>query len=224
MRIAALYDIHGNLPALEAVLSEVEAASVDRVIVGGDALLGPMPREALDCLQDLEVQSVYIRGNTEQTLLAQMDDLSTGREKIRWTARQLHPEFEEEIGGWPATVAIKISGLGDVLFCHATPRSDTEVFTAESPEEEVLPMFGATRESLVVCGHTHKQFDRTVGDIRIVNAGSVGMPSAGSGAHWLLLGPDVELRRTDYDLADAAKRIRDTDYPEAKDFASSLQA
>ena len=112
-------------------------------------------------------------------------------------------------------------GLGDVLFCHATPRNDTEIFTRLTPEERLLPVFQDVEASLVVCGHTHMQFDRRVGRLRVVNAGSVGMPFQAPGAYWLLLGPDIELRRTPYDLEDAARRIRATAYPQAEDFAAN---
>ena len=110
MRIAALYDIHGNLPALKAVLRDVEIEMVDRLIVGGDALLGPMPRETLECLHRLDVPVAYIRGNTEHTVLRQMDDLTKGREKIRWVAQQLHPEYEDEVRSWPATMSVQVPG------------------------------------------------------------------------------------------------------------------
>ncbi len=73
---------------------------------------------------------------------------------------------------------------------------------------------------MVVCGHTHMQFDRTVGDTRVVNAGSVGMPFGERRAYWLLLGPALELRRTNYDLSAAARRIEASDYPGASDFAA----
>ena len=109
--------------------------------------------------------------------------------------------------------------MGEVLFCHATPRSDTEIFTRLTPEDHLLPVFAHLSTSLVVCGHTHMQFDRTVGDLRVVNAGSVGMPFGEPGAHWLLVGSGVEFRRTSYDLESAARRVRSTRYPEAAQFA-----
>jgi diadenosine tetraphosphatase ApaH/serine/threonine PP2A family protein phosphatase len=114
---------------------------------------------------------------------------------------------------------VEIPALGDVLFCHATPQNDTDVFTRLTPEDRLLPIFESLDVSVVVCGHTHMQFDRTVGKIRVVNAGSVGMPFGEPGADWLLLGGDVELRHTDYDLLKAAERIRQTNYPTAVDFA-----
>jgi predicted phosphodiesterase len=109
--------------------------------------------------------------------------------------------------------------VGSVLFCHATPNNDVDVFTRLTPETQLLPIFEAVDADLVVCGHTHMQFDRKVGRIRVVNAGSVGMPFGNPGAYWLLLGPGVELRHTNYDLEAAAQKIRETKYPGAIDFA-----
>ncbi|HEY3566861.1 MAG TPA: metallophosphoesterase family protein, partial [Thermoanaerobaculia bacterium] len=141
------------------------------------------------------------------------------RETLRWTARQLLPAHETWLAEWPKTLRVEIPGLSDVLFCHATPRSDTEIFTRRTPDDRLAPAFAGVDVPLVVCGHTHMQFDRKVGSIRVVNAGSVGMPFGRPGADWLLLGPGVELRHTDYDLRRAAARIRATRYPEAQEFA-----
>ena len=225
MRVAALYDIHGNLPALEAVLAEVRRAGVDLVVIGGDVLPGPMPRETLDALLDLDIPARFILGNGETAVLAERAGTEPAavpeavREVLRWTAGQLLPAHEMWLAGWPATRRVEIPGFSEVLFCHATPRSDTEIFTRLTPEDRLAPAFAGVDAPLVVCGHTHMQFERTVGAIRVVNAGSVGMPFGRSGADWLLLGPGVELRHTGYDLHRAAARIRATSYPEARDFA-----
>jgi putative phosphoesterase len=225
MRVAALYDIHGNLPALEAVLRAVRAAGADRIVVGGDVVPGPMPRESLACLLDLDVPVDFIYGNGEREVLAQRAGRDPSavpeafREVVCWNAEQLRPEDERLIAGWPGTLRIAIGGIGAVLFCHGTPRSDTEIFTRATPDEKLLPIFEDLDVQLVVCGHTHMQFDRTVGGIRVVNAGSVGMPFGDPGAYWLLLGPDVQLRHAPYDLARAADRVRATAYPQAADFA-----
>jgi diadenosine tetraphosphatase ApaH/serine/threonine PP2A family protein phosphatase len=117
------------------------------------------------------------------------------------------------------TVSVAIDGLGDVLFCHATPRNDTEIFTRLTPEDRLVPVFEGLDAPIVVCGHTHMQFDRKIGGRRVVNAGSVGMPFGEPGAYWVLLGPDVVLRKTPYDFAMAAERIRATRYPQANAFA-----
>jgi predicted phosphodiesterase len=227
MRIAALYDIHGNLPALEAVLEEIRRHRVNQILPGGDVLPGPMPRECLELLQSLDLPVQYIMGNGDREVLARMRGVETGwyknareewRAPIDWTAQQLSSEHASLIAGWPATLTINIESLDDVLFCHATPRNDTDIFTRLTPEERLAPMFSGVGQSTVVCGHTHMQFDRMIGKVRVVNAGSVGMPFGRTGADWLLLGTDVQLRHTDYDLAGAAERIRGTAYPGAAEF------
>jgi predicted phosphodiesterase len=226
MRTAALYDIHGNLPALEAVLRDVRQAEVERLVVGGDVVPGPMPRETLTCLLDLDIPVQCLQGNGEVAVLAQLAGAGPGtlpeqaREAVRWTAQQLTPGHERLIAGWPKTLRLEVEGLGGVLFCHATPRDENECFTRLTPEERLLPIFRGLDAPLVICGHTHMPFDRTVGGVRVVNAGSVGMPFGEPGADWLLLGPGVQLRHTPYDLAKAAERIRGTTYPQAAEFAA----
>lgn len=227
MRVAALYDTHGNLPALEAVLREVESVQVDRIIIGGDVVPGPMPREVLARLQQLAVPTDFIRGNCE---LAVLDEAAgkpatvpeSARPPLQWTARELSPHERELLARWPKTLSLEIAGLGNVLFCHATPRDENEIFTRLTPEELLAPVFAAANAPLVVCGHTHMQFDRTIGKTRVVNAGSVGMPFGKAGADWLLLSDDagVELRHTDYDLNAAAARVRASNYIQAEEFAA----
>jgi predicted phosphodiesterase len=225
MRVAAIYDIHGNLPALEAVLDEIRVSGADLIVVGGDVVPGPMPVETLECLRGLKTPSLFIQGNGEAAVLAQLAGVESGtlpeqaREVVRWTAQQLHPDQVSWLTGWPATCSVEVRSLGRVLFCHATPRNDSEIFTRRTPEEVLLPVFRGAGAPVVVCGHTHMQFDRMVGKTRVVNAGSVGMPFGEAGADWLLLGPDGELRHTSYDLRQAAERIRGTAYPHAQDFA-----
>jgi putative phosphoesterase len=231
MRVAAIYDIHANLPALEAVLQDIRRAEVDHIVVGGDVFPGPMPCETIECLLDLDIPIQFIHGNGDREVLAQMEGMETDRyrtapqswrEPVRWTAQQLQPELEQLLAGWPKTLSVEIRGMGEVLFCHATPRNDTECFTRLTSEDRLLPVFAGINASIVVCGHTHMQFDRTVGKIRVLNAGSVGMAFGEPDAYWLLLGPDVQLRHTPYDFAKAAERIRDTRYPQAQDFARSI--
>ncbi len=223
-RVAAIYDIHGNLPALESVLREIRDADVDRVVVGGDVVPGPMPHEALAALFSLEIPTEFIFGNGETEVLRARrgEELvrvpEAFRSLIHWNAQQLHPDDEARMTTWPATTRLEIAGLGQVVFCHATPRSDVEIFTRLTPEDWLRPLFDGIAD-VVVCGHTHMQFDRMVGRTRVANAGSVGMPWGEPGAYWLLLGPSVELRRTSYDLAAASERVRATTYPMASEFA-----
>ena len=224
-RVAALYDVHGNLPALEAVLDEVRREGVDLIVVGGDVMPGPMPRETLARLLALETPTRFIHGNGEAAVLMVLRGEEpvtvpeAFRDIVRWTAARLEKAQAGAIADWPATLPLDIDGVGRVLFCHATPRSDTEIFTRLTPDADIRDAFEDVAADVVVCGHTHMQFDRMVGGLRVVNAGSVGMPFGPPGADWLLLGPGVELRHTSYDLERAARRIRASDYPHADAFA-----
>jgi predicted phosphodiesterase len=236
-RVAVLYDIHANVPALEAVLAEARAAGVDQIVVGGDVLPGPMPREALALLLGLDIPVRFIVGNGELAVLAQIDAATAGgvtywgttsgkplpepqQRVLRWTADQVHPQYDDVLRSWPKTLQLEVDGLGPALFCHGTPRSEVEVFTRLTPEHLLAPVFQGLGVGLVVCGHTHMPFDRAMAGVRVVNGGSVGMPFGAPGADWALLGPQVELRHTTYDLQRAAARIRQTHYPEAEQFAA----
>src|SRR3954469_14724848 len=225
--VAALYDIHGNLPALEAVLEDVRRAGAEQIVIGGDVVPGPMPRETLDLLLGLEIPVGFIRGNGDRVVLGQMRGQEPAevpelfREDIRWNARQLTPKHERILASWPPTTELALTGIGGVLFCHATPQNDTDIFTRETPEERLAALFQDTAAQIVVCGHTHMQFDRKVGKVRVINAGSIGMPYGDPGAYWLFLGPEPELRRTDYDLEAAARQVRATNYPSAETFAAN---
>lgn len=237
-RVAVLNDIHANLPALDAVLDEVRASNVDLIVLGGDVLPGPMPLETLARVRDLHVPVHAIHGNGELAILAQLNAVDPAavtywgttsgaplpekfKEWLRWTARQLDPDSATLIASWPKTLRLRIEGLGDVLFCHGTPTSETDAFTRLTPEDVLRPVFDGLGASLVVCGHTHMQFDRTIGSTRVVNAGSVGCPFGRTGADWLLLTPEVQLRNTSYDLTAAAARVCATAFPGAQEFADT---
>ncbi len=223
-RVAALYDVHGNLPALEAVLAERHVEAADVVLVGGDAVVGPFPREALDALGALGERALFIRGNTDR-VLGDPDAEDPWAERNAWVRERLGSEGVATVTAWPETVTVDIAGLGATLFCHASPRSDEEIVTRATREERLSDILRGVRERVVVCGHTHVQFDRLVGPFRVVNAGSVGMPYEGApGAYWALLGPDVELWRTPYDVERAAERIRSSAFPRADEFAAEYVA
>jgi putative phosphoesterase len=178
-KVAALYDVHGNLPALEAVLAEVPDDAT--IVVGGDVAMGLLPGDTLERLRQLGEHVQWIRGNADR-------ELEPGEEQIAF----LH--------GLPERVELDVTGVGRVLFCHATPQNDVDIFLEETPEERVAPSFDGVEADLVVCGHTHMQFDRRVAGLRVVNAGSVGMAYEDApGAYWLELGPGVEHRRASYD-------------------------
>lgn len=228
MKVAALYDIHGNLPALEAVLKEIDAIQPDCILVGGDIVFGPFPRATLERLMDLGDKVLFIRGNCEREVVAAFDDLLLDPglpEEIRavttWSAKQLERNQRNFLAGLQEQVVLDIDGVGDVLFCHGSPRSDEEIITSATPVARLKEILADVRQSVVVCGHTHMQFDRVINGTRVVNAGSVGMPYGETGAYWLLLGPEIIPRRTPYDLEQAAARIRASGYPAAQDFADN---
>jgi putative phosphoesterase len=195
LRVAALYDIHGNLPALDAVLAEVDA---EVIVVGGDFTVGLQPAETVERLRSLDGDIRFIRGNAERELVQEGAGLAPP-ELLELVRRQLSAEQLAFVESLPLTTTV-----GEVLFCHATPRNDEEILTRLSSDDRWRDALGDVDAELVVCGHTHVQFDRRVGDIRLVNAGSVGMPYEDApGAYWALLdGADVELRRTEYDSAE----------------------
>jgi putative phosphoesterase len=217
MRVAALYDVHGNLPALEAVLAEVDAEAPDAVVVGGDVASGPMPRETLELLRSLGDRVRFVRGNADRVLDfagAAGGDLELWKRSRLWVAERLgkaNLRFLEEL---PLDVILDVEGVGPVRFCHGAPGRDEEAITRLTPSERVRRLLARVDERVVVCGHTHVQFDRTVDGFRVVNAGSVGAPhEVQPGAYWLWLGREVSLRRTPYAVASAAERIRASGYP-----------
>jgi len=232
MQVAAIYDIHGNLPALEAVLQEIHDEVVDSIVVGGDVVAGPLPSETLALLRSLSIPTHFIHGNAEAELIRYLAGQPPGGlseradEEARWVAQVLSPADKQFVASWSSTVELEIDGWGNVLFCHATPTSNITVFTRMTPEEKLLHIFENLTASLVVCGHTHMPFDRTIGGVHVVNAGSVGLPFGRTGADWLLIDKDLEFRHTDYNTAEAAERIRQSHYPQAEDFATNnvLQA
>ncbi|HWN22133.1 MAG TPA: metallophosphoesterase family protein [Gaiellaceae bacterium] len=206
MRVAALHDVHGNLPALEAVLAEVASLEVDRIVCGGDVVAGPFPHEVLELLRRHD--ALFLRGNAD-------------RELSEWVSEQLDPTAREFLAGLPTTVAVD-----GVLYCHGSPRSDEEILTRVSPDARVRAALAGVTERLVVGGHTHVQYERVVDDIRVANAGSVGMPYEGrQGAFWaLVVDGAIELRRTPYAIDAAVALIRASAYPDAEQLAGWLLA
>lgn len=216
MTVAALYDVHGNLPALEAVLAEVDA---DLILVGGDVVAGPWPAETLGRLRALGDRALFIRGNADREVVEPSREGRAGGPPpgvMEFVRERLTVDQLEFLAALPLTETVKVDGLGEVLFCHATPRSDEELLTRISPDERWLAALAGFEATVVVCGHTHVQFDRMIDGYRVVNAGSVGMPyEREPGAYWLVLGPDVELRRTACDVPDISSSGWPEEWPSA---------
>lgn len=222
MSVAALYDLHGNLPALEAVLADVDVEDAEVVLVGGDVAAGPQPRETVDLLMALGARARFVRGNGDRDVVAAFDQGRTRPEDeegpanraAAFAAAVTTKSQRDFLASFEATVTLDIDGLGSVVCCHGSPRSDTEIITTQTSAERLSEILATVDERLIVGGHTHRQFDRRLGEHRYVNAGSVGAPYEGrAGAYWALLGPDVSLRRTDYDVDAAARQFRRTGYP-----------
>ena len=211
--------MHGNAVALAAVLAELEEAAPDLVVFGGDLTWGPLPQETLALVDALATPAMFVRGNADRAL---SEPATTPRSS--WMLRMHTDEQRARLAAFPGTVAFSVEGLGSVRVCHGSPRSDEELITFATPVPRMRALMDGVDERVLVSAHSHLQFDRQVAGIRSVNAGSVGMPYVDGppAAYWALLGPDVELRRTDYDLDEAARRYRETEDPLAEEMVELL--
>ncbi|HEV2756313.1 MAG TPA: metallophosphoesterase family protein [Actinomycetota bacterium] len=224
-RVAALYDVHGNAAALQAVLDEARAEA-DLVVFGGDLAWGPFPREAVALAMDPGVPALYVRGNADRSVAALGEEMPEWvAEVTRWCHERLDEAQRAFLLDQSESVTVTVEGLGDVLFCHGSPRSDDESLTVLTPEARLRDAVAGVSAPVVVCGHTHMQFDRSAGATRVVNAGSVGMPYEGArGAYWALLAETVSLRRTDYDYDAASAAVAASGCPYAEEMAKDVLA
>ena len=200
MRVAALYDVHANVPALEAVLADVERERVDTIVFGGDLTWGPEPSEALTIVRSLP-HARFVRGNCD-------------REPDEWERSRLSAEDVTFLQGLPETLE-----LDAVLYCHATPRSDEEIVTPATADEDLVEILEGVEQQAVIAGHTHMQQDRQIGAVRFVNAGSVGLPYEGElAAFWALVDDgEIELRKTSLEVDRVADAFRGSDWPRAEE-------
>ncbi|MBB5823893.1 metallophosphoesterase family protein [Micromonospora carbonacea] len=221
-RVAVLSDVHGALPPLEAVLAEPDVAAADLIVLTGDIAAGPQPVEVLDLLAGLGDRVLWVGGNADRELVGARAGRPSAIAVSDWAAGQLRDDQVARLAALPLTATLPVVGLGEVLFCHATPRDDEEVVLVDSRLSrwaEVLADVPADVRT-VVCGHTHMPYARLVDRRLVVNAGSVGMPYGGPGAHWALLGPGVQLRRTAFDVDAACARVAaESGFPDAAGWA-----
>jgi putative phosphoesterase len=196
MKVAALYDIHGMPWALEAVLGDLDA---DTIVVGGDFVYGPYPAETLERVRGLDAE--VVQGNCE-TSPSEWDRQNLTDEQLEWAAS--------------LPLALELDG---VTYCHAAPHDNTEITTAATPDEAIAQTFRGLTGTFVI-GHTHHQFDRTVDGLRVVNAGSVGMPYEGEVAAFWTVVEDGEPhhRRTPIDIERAVREIRASGWPTGEEF------
>jgi predicted phosphodiesterase len=223
--VAAIYDIHGNIDALDAVLEVVRNEGIEHVVVGGDIAWGPFPAEVVARIRSLDAH--FVRGNADREVaggIGEAADIDRWVADVTaWCAGRLTREDRDFLAAMNETVVVPIDGVGDVLFCHATPRSDDEIITAVSAEEDVEAALAAVSQRMIVCGHTHSQYDRTIAGRRVINAGSVGLPYEDRpGAYWAVVAAEVTLRRTEYDYGRAAARIERSGCPDAHGFAGAV--
>ena len=216
-KVAVIADVHGNAPALAAVLAEIEREDPDLIVSCGDLTWGPLPDETYELARVLNAR--FVRGNADRAVLEGVSET----EREQWMQAHHTEAMREFLGTFEEDVVVEIDGLGAVRFCHGSPRSDEECVTPETPEERVRDLSAGVDETVIVSAHVHIQFDREVAGIRSVNVGSVGLPYEGrQGAYWALLGPDVELRRTEYDVGGAVERFRSSGQPNVEEIVEMM--
>lgn len=201
MRDAVLFDIHGNVDALDAVLAAAAAAGCDGLIVGGDlAYLGPAPEACVDRLRGFAGRVVAIRGNTDRMIAAGDDDIAA------WAADRLGDDRVAWLGGLQPE---RVLPEHDALLVHAVPGDDERRLEPDTPDAVAEALVADACHATLLCGHVHLQYTRRVGTVEVVNPGSVGFPFDGDpAAAWAVIDDGaVELRRTPYDVDAALARL-----------------
>jgi putative phosphoesterase len=222
--VAVLSDIHGVLPALDAVLAEPAIQAASRIVLTGDIAAGPQPVQVLDRLLGLGDRVIWVRGNADRELveLARGEVTDVGDPIAPWAAKQLSTDHVDWLAGLPHAVTVEVGCFGEVVFCHATPRDDCEVVVVDSRLERWAEVLADLPDQVrtVVCGHTHMPFTRLANTRQIINPGSVGMPYGRQGAHWAVLSDgSVGMCRTPYDPAAAcAEVVASSSYPDVADW------
>jgi len=209
MATGLLYDVHGNLPALEAVIADAETIPVTRWVLGGDyASFGAWPVEVVERMDEL-ADAVWIRGNWDRWQRGEREDMPPGDDlqtALASVVERLGPELIARLAELPKT-----HREGDVLFCHGAPRTDMDSFLPEPMDSDDALLDGVDAR-LVVFGHTHLPVDRMHNGIHLFNPGSVGLPfDNDTRAHWAVLHDDgrPELRRVAYDLESAISGLHE---------------
>jgi putative phosphoesterase len=223
-RVAVLADVHGNAVALAAVLAELEREQPDAIVHCGDLTWGPLPAETCELLVGCGV--LFVRGNADRSVteldVRLQDPGSEATPRERWMVAQHDAPMHALLAAFPATVELEVDGLGDVLFCHGSPRSDEELVTVETPEGRLADAVVGTSADVIATAHTHVRYERELLGRTFFNPGSVGLPYEGTpGAYWALLGAPaagtsasgIEHRRTPYDLEETEGCYRESGDP-----------
>jgi predicted phosphodiesterase len=219
MRVAVLADVHGNAVALSAASEEVVAAAPDLLVFLGDVTWGPLPEETWELVRALcdafTGRTWFVRGNAERALNElRRNERREASVRERWMLTEHASSTLDALDQFPDSAIVDIDGLGPTRFCHGSPRSDAELITPATPSRRMRELLAGVTERVLVTAHAHVQFDRVTQGVRSVNPGSVGAPYQGKpGAYWAILGPDIALRRTEYDVELAVARFRETSDP-----------
>lgn len=225
-RVAAVSDVHANVAALTAALADIEARGADLVVSCGDLTWGSQPDETVTLMRGLGDRALFVRGNGERAVLEiRAGDRPPHAPRQKWVPARHSNQSAEFLATIPFSIVVDVDGLGPVRFCHGSPRGDTEIVTPATPETRVAAFSAGIDERVIVTGHTHIQFDRLVAGRRSVNPGSVGLPhhdGVPGTAYWAMLGPDVELRQTRYDVPAALAPGPDLGDPGAERIAGLL--
>jgi putative phosphoesterase len=222
-RVAVLSDVHGNHPALRAVLAvlETELAApdpVDTVVFLGDLTWGPEPRAVLKAASTLPVPTYFVRGNAERAvseLAAGTRAAVAGRSLDAWMLDAHGEAGIAQVSGFAQAVTLA-TPIGATWFSHGSPRSDIELLTPATSAERLTAATAGITERIIVHGHTHLQYQRAVGDLTVIAPGSVGIPYATGdtpGARWAIIDESITLRTTPYDIEEAIHAAERAGYP-----------
>jgi predicted phosphodiesterase len=225
-RVAVISDVHGNAVALQAVLAEVLRERPDALVNLGCLTYGPQPSLVAEMLNRAPIPVLSVRGNGDRAVLQFVDGArqpTTARD--RFVVGHHNDVALSLLRGTKPELRLEITGLGTVLFCHGSPRSDVELITPATPVVRLREAIGGRACGVLATGHTHLQFDRPLDIVRSVGPGSVGLPyhDGPPGARWALLGPDVQLRVTGYDIDEAAAAATGAEFPDADQWSQVLR-
>ncbi|HEX4216038.1 MAG TPA: metallophosphoesterase family protein [Candidatus Dormibacteraeota bacterium] len=224
-RAALISDVHGNVPALAATLEEVAASDVDVVMFLGCLTWGPEPLRVLEMARSLPQPTFFVRGNGERAVIELADgSRAPERPADTWMVAAHASDGVDTLRSFASEVVLEVAGLGSVRACHGSPRSDIELLTPGTPEARLRQAFAGAPEDVVTHGHTHVQYERRAIGRRVVGPGSVGLPYGvvPGRACWAILGPDVELRVTPYDLGLAEEAARAAGFPALERYLQML--
>jgi predicted phosphodiesterase len=215
-RVAVLSDVHGNLPALVAVLREVSQSDVEALFFLGDHTWGPQPAEVLAQAMTVPLPTFFVRGNAERALIEYEAGHREPENDIdRWMIANHDSDVMQTLAAFPYAINVSVGALGAIKMCHGSPRSDIELLTPRTSINRLHAAVGGISESTVAHGHTHLQYERRIKGLVIAAPGSVGLPYGVTqpGARWAILGNEVELRTTRYDFAASISAARNLSYP-----------